>query len=502
MELPQNLRSLVSQSVALLGQIIERELGKEKYQRIEALRVAMTELRGCKGEEAFQRLQKQYRELQGLKSQELHEIASSFTLMLELMNTCENAYRSYRLSQNKSKSAALAEDPNAIVYVLTAHPTEARAPQNIKAFHAIQEILIRILDGEEAESELVHAIEVSWRCWIVRMRKPTVKDEAEHVYSLLFRDNVLFSLLNAGSGRVPFYVRSWVGGDKDGHPGVDDKTLLQSLSLSREMILKSIHQELSKIRETLSLFHNSVLRKDFSKLEKNLLPIRSVGTADAKKILVFRKSLSQFKKRYQDLVGAVHPNLQRLGLLVRTFPALVVPLELRESSDILMGTDIPRKKLSIFKMLIAIERISRGGNPRWYARGFIISMAGSVEHIQAAASFQKDVFKDLKLPIIPLFEEAASLKKSPQIIADVVKDPILKKAAIKNWDGMLEMMVGYSDSSKESGVLASRLAISEALPRLEEVCREAQLTPIFFHGSGGSVDRGGGSIEDQIAWWP
>ena len=63
-------------------------------------------------------------------------------------------------------------------------------------------------------------------------------------------------------------------------------------------------------------------------------------------------------------------------------------------------------------------------------------------------------------------------------------------------------MVGYSDSAKEAGVLASRLAISDALPKLEKVCTQAGLIPVFFHGSGGSIDRGGGSIEDQTAWWP
>jgi phosphoenolpyruvate carboxylase len=63
-------------------------------------------------------------------------------------------------------------------------------------------------------------------------------------------------------------------------------------------------------------------------------------------------------------------------------------------------------------------------------------------------------------------------------------------------------MVGYSDSAKEGGVLASRIAIASALPKLEKVCQKAGLETLFFHGSGGSIDRGGGSIEDQTAWWP
>ena len=73
----------------------------------------------------------------------------------------------------------------------------------------------------------------------------------------------------------------------------------------------------------------------------------------------------------------------------------------------------------------------------------------------------------------------------------MTKEKWLKQAARKNWQNRLEIMVGYSDSAKEGGVLKSRLAISRALPRLEKVCLLAGLTPVFFHGSGGSVDRGG-----------
>src|SRR5690606_29128167 len=70
------------------------------------------------------------------------------------------------------------------------------------------------------------------------------------------------------------------------------------------------------------------------------------------------------------------------------------------------------------------------------------------------------------------------------------------------WDGYLEIMVGYSDSSKENGVLASRRMIAEAMHGLDRLCKARGVTPLFFQGSGGSVDRGGGSIPEQTAWWP
>ena len=63
-------------------------------------------------------------------------------------------------------------------------------------------------------------------------------------------------------------------------------------------------------------------------------------------------------------------------------------------------------------------------------------------------------------------------------------------------------MLGYSDSSKESGVLRSRVQVAETMHRLDRLCQRMKVTPIFFQGSGGSTDRGGGSIEEQTSWWP
>jgi phosphoenolpyruvate carboxylase len=63
-------------------------------------------------------------------------------------------------------------------------------------------------------------------------------------------------------------------------------------------------------------------------------------------------------------------------------------------------------------------------------------------------------------------------------------------------------MVGYSDSSKENGVLPARLLIEGALFDIEEFLLKHKLTPVFFHGSGGSTGRGGGSVLEQISWLP
>ena len=512
MELTAKLKSLVHFSVSLLGQVIEREIGSKQFQQIESLRQNMIRLRSSDLTEATQQLEKNYLHLQNLNSNERFDIARSFTLMLELINSCENAYRSHRLTLKINHENIDGLSPVSITYVLTAHPTEARAPQNIEIFHQIQKVLNQILNRLSEEdlleptslerNQLLHLLEVAWRTPIVRSRAPKVKDEAEHVYSLLLRDEVLFHLLDLQRTAVPFYVRSWVGGDKDGHPGVDEKVLLQSLNLSRKKILAIVSQLLDGIQDTLNLFPSKVLQKKLLLVKKSTKSLQVLRSGDSRRLLHWTKTFFAFEKEYLKELSTFPEQVLRLRQIFSTFPGLVVPLELRESSDVLMAKPLKGQKLAIDRMLGAIALISKGGDPQWYARGFIISMCESMAHIRAAAKKQTLAFGDVCLPVIPLFEEASSLAEAPKIIYEMTHDSEIKIACQKNWGGLLEMMVGYSDSAKEAGVLPSRLSIAKALPELEKVCQKSGLIPVFFHGSGGSADRGGGSIEDQTAWWP
>jgi phosphoenolpyruvate carboxylase len=204
---------------------------------------------------------------------------------------------------------------------------------------------------------------------------------------------------------------------------------------------------------------------------------------------------------YEKRLGSLHPRLLELKSLFHLFPALVVPLEFRESSDVLLS-DPSGKSLAIVRMLKALKKLCGVNDPRWYVRGFIVSMSSELEHLEAAAAFVLKVFGSLKLPVIPLFEQSEALLRSEEIIEKMIKSVSLGKAIRTLWNGQVEMMLGYSDSSKESGVLRSRVQVAETMHRLDHVCRYHKITPIFFQGSGGSTDRGGGSIEEQMSWWP
>lgn len=520
--LTPELKALVHQSVRQFGLVVRRELGEEKFRRIERIRRRMVNLRDLSLENSTRHLETLYRELAGCPADERLEIARAFTLMLELMNACENAYRSHRLSlKPRAPEPAGPKKPGgprpaAVVYVLTAHPTEARSPQNISAFHAVQDLLQRILGRARTgmqkeprllpreERELFHLLALVWHTGIVRKQAPHVKDEAEHIYSLILRDEVLFTLLDMANERdqVPLFIRTWVGGDKDGHPGVDDKVMRQSLGLARKKLLAVFRGQLQILSDTAEASGSPLLRQTLARVKRRLPALNTLKAGDGARLHALHGALRDFRDLYEREFGALHPALRHALKLLHVFPALVVPLELRESSDVLMSEPATRPVLAIDRMLRVLGQVSRGGDPRWYARGFIISMTHEARHMIMAFRRQKNFLKERTIPVIPLFEDAAALKEGPAIMREILRYPPFRKAAETDWNRLVEMMVGYSDSSKESGALYSRVAIAGALPRLEAVCRRLGFTAVFFHGSGGSVDRGGGSIDDQIAWWP
>lgn len=505
--LPAELRKLVKDSVALLGRVIEQQAGPKLYAHIENLRRDMAELRDRDKADTPAVLQQSLAKLRKLSPADREIVARSFTLMLEIMNSCENAYRSHRLAARAAETmnAPAEGGPSAIIYVLTAHPTEARSPDNIAVFHLIQSLLIRALNGESEariEKELFHALELAWRISIVRAHAPAVGDEAEHIYSTLFENGIMDALLKAAQDFGSIYVRSWVGGDKDGHPGVDDKVMRESLGLSRWHLVRYAEQKFAEVEGHLALLERPTLKRELTAARKQLALLVNLRDGDATRVTKFRTSLLKLEVAYRKHLGAVHPNVRALRQVLHMFPGFVVPLEIRESSDVLMESEAAKKRVAVDRMLTALAKISKGGDPRWYARGFIVSMTSSVDHLRAARAKSVRAFGSPKLPLIPLFEQRAALEHSTAFVREVLRDKVLGQDVRKTWGGFFEVMVGYSDSSKESGVLASRLAISEAMVNIDRACTEAGVRPLFFQGSGGSVDRGGGSIQDQTAWWP
>ena len=97
-----------------------------------------------------------------------------------------------------------------------------------------------------------------------------------------------------------------------------------------------------------------------------------------------------------------------------------------------------------------------------------------------------------RLDVVPLFETQADLFNGPSIMKALFADPVyLRQLKARNMHQ--EVMLGYSDSAKDVGVVAAAWELYRAQEALAEVSREAGVTLTLFHGRGGTVGRGGGS---------
>jgi phosphoenolpyruvate carboxylase len=105
------------------------------------------------------------------------------------------------------------------------------------------------------------------------------------------------------------------------------------------------------------------------------------------------------------------------------------------------------------------------------------------------------------LPIVPLFETIDDLRRAPAVMRDVLAAPLVKRS-VRALGGVQEVMLGYSDSNKDGGFLASNWELYKAQTKLARVAADSGVGVSFFHGRGGSVSRGGAPTHRAIAAQP
>src|SRR5271155_5045065 len=98
---------------------------------------------------------------------------------------------------------------------------------------------------------------------------------------------------------------------------------------------------------------------------------------------------------------------------------------------------------------------------------------------------------------VPLFESIEDLQKAPAVCRQLWTAPDYCKL-LKSWDNTQEVMLGYSDSNKDGGMLTSTWEIFRAHRALHEVAHECGVKLRLFHGRGGTVGRGGGPTHRAI----
>jgi phosphoenolpyruvate carboxylase len=98
---------------------------------------------------------------------------------------------------------------------------------------------------------------------------------------------------------------------------------------------------------------------------------------------------------------------------------------------------------------------------------------------------------------VPLFESIEDLRNAPAICRELWQSPSYRQL-LESWDNTQEVMLGYSDSNKDGGMLTSTWEIFRAHRALHQVASECGVRLRLFHGRGGTVGRGGGPTHRAI----
>jgi phosphoenolpyruvate carboxylase len=212
-----------------------------------------------------------------------------------------------------------------------------------------------------------------------------------------------------------------------------------------------------------------------------------------------------------------------LLILVRTFGLHLHTLDIRQharqhqkaleeasawsiqssQSGIAVPAALSNETRDVLDAFRAIAEVKAGCSPE-AIRQYVISGAATADDVLAVVWLARlggvevtGSGRDPGLMPVPLFESIEDLRNAPQVCRELWTSPGYKKL-LASWDNTQEVMLGYSDSNKDGGMLASTWEIFRAHRALHEVARECGVKLRLFHGRGGTVGRGGGPTHRAI----
>jgi phosphoenolpyruvate carboxylase len=129
---------------------------------------------------------------------------------------------------------------------------------------------------------------------------------------------------------------------------------------------------------------------------------------------------------------------------------------------------------------------------------YVISMATSASDVLAVKVLLKACYCTFFMPVAPLFETLDDLERSTSVMSELLAIPVYRNALA---DKQM-VMIGYSDSSKDAGVLAASWALYRAQEGLLALCAEQGVQLTLFHGRGGTIGRGGAPAHQALLSQP
>ncbi len=420
-------------------------------------------------------------------------------------------------------------------------------------------------DAAEHESTLLSEISALWQTDEVRLNRPSVDDEIRsgiRYFNLSLFETVprIYEEMSDAFNAVyqhkiapvdlPIVLRfgSWIGGDRDGNPLVTAERTRDALAMARDAVLHHYIDQARSLARRLSISEHQIAASDglrttlesYSQLipqpppeyertpqpelYRRLLLLMMVRLAHANASTaagpIAYPSATDFEDDLRLIRSSLEENsgsrmalriLDPLLLKVRTFGFQLHTLDIRQHAKLHAQTlcekdasDQTAEVLQTFRT-VAEEKHRYGGS---VIRQYVVSGAESEKDVFAVTELAKKAGvsmaasgHDPGLMSVPLFESIASLRDAADVMRRAWSNHDYRRL-LDSWNGWQEVMLGYSDSNKDGGMLTSTWEIYRAHRALHQAAREFGVKLRIFHGRGGTVGRGGGPTHSAILAQP
>ena len=487
-------------------------------------------------------LDQAFMELSKLNSKEILIVAKAFTLFFYLANISEQVFRESFTGIKKVNSTHNQNVDYKFSPVFTAHPTESARQSTLNKIYKIGEIVSE--NKLNTLPKINNIITELWYTREVRSIKPNPIDEVKSliyyldiIYKDVFLDIADKNLIGFKKTKSILSLGSWVGGDRDGNPYVTKEITEQSLKIYSKQIINIYMERIKEFSEEFSFStsyiktprklenriqdYRKVLKKEYNHYSKVNFdePFRIFLSLVFHRLKNFQENKSGYKtyeEFHQDMklldeslkkslnINDSYHSFSEFLEYVEVFQFHGVTLDIRENSKVLNNPQAYKKEYTEFiKVLNSISnwKLVYGSN---VINSVILSMTKSDSDILNLYKICKKYInsqKDIPM-IVPLLEEIEDLQNSDNFLDNLLSNKAYKSHIDKNQDSTQEIMLGYSDSNKDGGIISSQWNVYKAQISLFKKGKEHNCNVVFFHGRGGTISRGGGPTYNAILSQP
>jgi len=477
-------------------------------------------------------------------------------------------------------------DQLSVDFVFTAHPTESKRRSVLEKLRRISMTLqqtdseeLSPREREQALTELQTQVTLLWLTDEVRVKKPTVIDEVRN--GLWYFSETLFSaaaqtqrsLEQALASAYPDHVfhlppflkfGSWIGGDRDGNPFVNNQVTSAAIALHRELARENLENAVTRLMWEMSLSVRYVSQiESFLSEQRERFPYSLRQLEEDHPDQPYRQALGAIVahlnddriyangsevlsdlKRIEDSLAQSKATLlaeERFAPLlshVRTFGLHTAALDIRQHSgeheetvtELFRAGGVTEDYAALpetEKVKLLAAQLEKGDIKTSSQSAFsektlesnnLFNLLKRIhDHDPSALGYYmismahapSDVLEvlwlmrrvELSLGVAPLLETIADLEEAPTMLEALFSLKAYREHLRTRSDHQL-IQLGYSDSTKDGGYVTASWALYRAQRTLTKVAEKFGVRLTFFHGRGGAIGRGGGPTHRAILGLP